>query len=266
MTHTSSAVTYDSIPGYGELYDAVPAYATRGDIAFYVEEAGRTTGPVLEIGCGTGRVLLPVARSGAEITGLDGSVEMLERCRAQLSMEGAEVRSRVELQLGDAASFTLKEQYQLITAPFRIIQMLTTVEEQLGCVRSVARHLAPGGRFVFDVFNPNFAMMVADRSAEREDTPEMTLPDGRTFRRTYRVARARMAEQVNDLEMFYYVNGQRYVHAFGMRWFLRAELEHLLARAGLRVASVYGDFDRSPYGDGSPEIIVEAHLVSDTGA
>ena len=258
MLRVPSAASYDTIRDYGALYDAVPAYAARRDIPFYVEEAARSGGRVLEIGCGTGRVLVPIARSGCHITGLDGSTEMLARCHARLAAEPEEVRARVALEHGDATAFDLGTTYPLILAPFRILQMLTSIDEQLGCVRSVARHLEPGGRFMFDVYNPHFQLLLADRSAEQEDTPETTLPDGRTFRRTSRINRVRMTEQVNDVELFYYVDGKRYVHAFAMRWFLRAELEHLLARAGMRVTNVYGDFDRSAYADASPELIVEA--------
>lgn len=261
MLRVPSAASYDTIRDFGALYDAVTAHAKRGDIAFYREEALRETNRVLEIGCGTGRVLVPIAEAGREITGLDGSVEMLARCHARLAEDTKEVRGRVTLEHGDATDFALGTTFPLIIAPFRILQMFTTMEQQLGCVQSVARHLAPGGRFLFDVYNPHFELMLADRSAEREDTPEITLPDGRTFRRTYRVTRARLAEQINDLEMFYYVDGRAHRHAFSMRWYMRAELEHLLARAGLRLANVYGDFDRSAYGEASPEIVVEAELI-----
>src|SRR4051812_35264615 len=79
-------------PGYdsrilAELYDSFPPYATRGDVDFFVSEAVNCKGPVLELGCGTGRVLLPTARAGIEICGLDSSSHMLERCREKLAIE-----------------------------------------------------------------------------------------------------------------------------------------------------------------------------------
>lgn len=271
MQPPHSAATYDDIPGYGALYDGVPAYAARGDVAFYREEALRANGPVLEVGCGTGRVLLPTARSGVNITGLDGSLEMLARCRTHLAEESAETQSRVTLHQGDATAFDLHEKFALITAPFRVLQMLTTIDEQLGLVGSVARHLAPGGRFVFDVYNPRYDLLLQDRTQEQEEVPTTVLPDGRTLRRTVRVPRVRMTDQVNELELFYYVadregaTPKRYVHAFEMRWFLRAELVHLLARVGLMVTNVWGDFDRSAYADASRELIVEATAARTPG-
>jgi SAM-dependent methyltransferase len=258
----SSAKSYDDIPGFGLLYDGVPAYEGRRDVAFYVEQAARAGGDVLELGCGTGRVLLPMARAGASVTGLDGSREMLDRCRAKLDGEPREVRSRVTLVAGDATGFDLGRTFRLVVAPFRILQQLVTIEEQLGLVTSVARHLAQGGRFVFDVFNPSFAVMATDRSEEREETPTQPLPDGRTLRRAVRIPRVRWTDQVSEIELAYYIADRpgaperRYVQAFDMRWFVRAELEHLLARAGLRATSVLGDFDGSVLSDGSPEQIV----------
>ncbi len=247
-----AASSYDAIPDFGLLYDSVPFYTARQDVAFYVEEAKAARGTVLEVGCGTGRILLPIARAGIPITGIDGSKQMLERCRAKLQGE------RVELVQLDMRDFDLGAKFDLIIAPFRVIQHLATLDDQLRFLEIVARHLAPGGRLVFDVFNPRFDTLVGADGVEREDTPEQRLPDGRTLRRTYRIVRVRWIDQVSEAELVYYVDGNRYVQAFEMRWYLAAELRHLLARAGFRVREMYGDFARGPLVDGCPEIIVAA--------
>jgi len=257
-----AASSYDAIPNFGLLYDSVPLYAAREDIGFYVDEAKATRGDVLEVGCGTGRILLPIARTGAAITGIDASKQMLERCRANLSAEPAAVRSRVRLAQHDMREFSLGAQFALIIAPFRVVQHLTTVDDQLGFLGTVARHLAPRGRLVFDVFNPRFDKLVGADGVEREDTPEHRLSDGRTFHRAYRIARVRWIDQVSEAELVYYVDGKRYVQAFEMRWYLAAELRHLLARAGFRVREMYGDFARGPLVDGCPEIVVTAESAS----
>ena len=85
------------------------------------------------------------------------------------------------------------------------------------------------------------------------------------MRRAFRVARVRLIDQVSEVELIYYVSDgtgtvQRYVQAFEMRWFLRAEIEHLLARGGFVVQAIYGSFDRSPLIEGSAEQIVCAEL------
>jgi SAM-dependent methyltransferase len=262
MADASDSRSYNHIPDFGLLYDSVPAYAQRTDVPFYVAEALRADGAVLELGCGTGRVLLPIARAGATVVGLDGSHEMLARCRAKLLAESDATRARVALHHGDARSFELATTFAIVIAPFRMLQHLVSIEDQLHCLEAVRRHLAPGGHFVFDVFNPHFGLMTADRSAEQEETPEQSLGDGRVLRRTYRVPRIRWLDQVSETELIYYVAerpgepAQRYVHGFDMRWYLRAELIHLLARSGFRVHEIFGDFDRSPLTDRSPELIL----------
>jgi len=89
--------SYDAIPDFGLLYDSVPLYAARQDVGFYVEEARARAGTVLEVGCGTGRILLPIARAGCSITGIDGSKQMLERCRAKLAAEPPAVQGASDL-------------------------------------------------------------------------------------------------------------------------------------------------------------------------
>ena len=256
------ASSYDAIPDFGLLYDSVPLYAARQDVGFYLDEAKAAGGSVLEVGCGTGRILLPIARAGSRITGIDGSKHMLERCRAKLAVEPAAVQSRVKLAQHDMRDFNLGEKFALIIAPFRVVQHLTTIDDQLRFLATVARHLAPQGRLSFDVFNPRFDLLVGADGVEREDTPEQRLPDGRTFRRTYRVARVRWMDQVSEAELIYYVDGTRYVQAFEMRWYLAAELRNLLARAGFRVREMYGDFARGPLVDGCPELVVTAEFAS----
>ena len=253
-----AASSYDAIPDFGLLYDSVPLYAARQDVAFYVEEARAARGPVLELGSGTGRILLPIARAGCTITGVDNSRPMLDRCRTRLRAEPADVQSRVTLQQHDVRDFDLGMKYALITAPFRVMQHMTTIDDQLALLGSVARHLTPGGRFAFDVFNPYFAKLVEADGIEREDTPEQQLPDGRSFRRAWRIARVRWVDQVSESELIYYVDGKRYVQAFEMRWYLAAELRNLLARAGFRVREMYGDFARGAVIDGCPELVVVA--------
>jgi SAM-dependent methyltransferase len=259
---------YDEIADFGLLYDSVPLYAARRDIGFYVEEGRRAAGRILEVGCGTGRILVPLARAGASITGIDPSREMLARCQAKLDAEPADVRARTSLVSADIRSLDLGDRFALAIAPFRVLQHLTTVDDQLAALGIIARHLAPGGVLIFDVLNPNFRALVGADGTEHEDTPVQHLPDGRMLRRTARVAGVRWIDQVSEIELIYYVwsgssgSPDRYVFSFDMRWYLQAELRHLLARAGFRVRDVYGDFDRSPLRDDSPEQIMCTEVVS----
>ncbi|MFH1566390.1 MAG: class I SAM-dependent methyltransferase, partial [Gemmatimonadota bacterium] len=221
-------------------------------------------GPVLELGCGTGRVLLPVARAGVAVTGLDVSEGMLAVCRRHLAAEPEEVQARVALHRGDMRDFDLGRTFPLIITPFRPFQHLAAAADQLACLARVRAHLEPGGRFILDVYNPYLERLVEDRSREWTDEPEFTLGDGRRVQRRFRVAGHDRASQVLQVELLYYVTHpdgrqERLVHAFGMRYFFRYEVEHLLARSGLQVEAVYCDYDRAPMGTKYPgEIIAVA--------
>jgi SAM-dependent methyltransferase len=260
---------YDSF--LAEFYDAVAIYRTRADLAFYVEEARAAAQaapagitPVLELGCGTGRILVPAAEAGVRITGLDASAKMLAACEAKLAAASREVRERVRLVHGGMTDFHLGARFQLITAPFRPIQHLLTVDAQLACLACVGEHLAPGGRFIFDVFHVRPEVFYDPAwKEEKEDTPATPLPDGRSFRRTSRVVEVSRAEQTSLIEMHYYVThpdgrAEHLTQQFPMRFFYRYELEHLLARAGFRVDALYGDLQRGGFVNESPEMIFVA--------
>src|SRR3712207_2727600 len=102
---------------YPELYDLVyEDYLD--DIPFYVEESRRAQGPCLELGCGTGRVLIPVASAGVEVTGLDSSAPMIARARRKVAALPDDVRARITLGEGDMRSFSLERRFALIYVPF----------------------------------------------------------------------------------------------------------------------------------------------------
>ena len=261
---------YDAITDIGLLYDAVPAYANRADVGFYVDQVRRVgeRAGVMELGCGTGRILIPMARAGHPVAGIDSSTAMLKRCEEKLAREPDDVRRRVELFESDVTSLLGfgDDAWEVAIAPFRVLQHLTTTDQQVRCLSRVRACLERNGRrFIFDVFNPNFAALSKDRSAEVEDTPQTELPDGRSFRRAIRVARVYWLDQLSDVELIYYVRSadkvERYVHAFQMRWYTASELEHLLARSGFAVEAMYGTFDMQPLAEGSPEIVVVAKPI-----
>ncbi|MGD8278709.1 MAG: class I SAM-dependent methyltransferase, partial [Gemmatimonadota bacterium] len=168
-----------------DLYDEVGPYRERPDIVFYVEAAVQAGGPVLEVGCGTGRVLIPSARAGARMVGVDLSAPMLAICRAKLRNESEEVRSAVQLVQADMREFALSRKFALATIPFRPFQHLMTTEDQLSCLATIRTHLIDGGRLILDVFNPSLDALV-NRPEGREfgDEPEFTMPGGRRVVRT----------------------------------------------------------------------------------
>src|SRR5437764_13997664 len=121
--------TYHIIAKY---YDG--AYAAKQDLVdlpFYIDLAEQSRGPVLEIACGTGRVLLPIARRGIEIRGVDNSLPMLDVLKANLAREPQQVRQRITVQEGDMRTFRLNRKFPLVTISFRPMQHMFTVEDQV---------------------------------------------------------------------------------------------------------------------------------------
>lgn len=249
---------YDEYAFVAELYDYVEPYRKRPDIDFYVEAARASGGPVLEVGCGTGRILIPTARAGVEITGLDLSPHMLKVCRERVAAEPKAVRARIRLVEADMRCFDLALAFQLVTLPFRPFQHLTTVEDQLACLEAIRRHLVDGGRMILDLFNPSLEALVRDNlGQEAGDEPEFTTPDGRRVVRRVKIVARDYFNQVNQTELIYYVTHpdgcqERLVHAFPMRYLYRFEAEHLLVRSGFEVEQVYAGYDKSPYGSTYP--------------
>jgi len=259
---------YEDYAFIADLYDHVVPYRDRADVSFFVEAAQESGGPVLEIGCGTGRILIPTARAGIEIVGLDLSPHMLAVCRERLLKEPEDVRSRVQLVQADMHHFWLGQAFKLVTTPFRPFQHLTTVDDQLSCLECIHRHLVKGGRLVLDIFNPSLEALTRDDGGqERGDEPEFTTPDGRRVVRRDRIVSRDLFNQISYVELVYYVTHpdgreERLVHSFPMRHLFRFEAEHLLARCGFEVEQVYADYDKSPYGSKYPgELILVARKM-----
>jgi SAM-dependent methyltransferase len=251
-----------------DLYDHIKPYRDRPDVDFFVESAKDAGSPVLEIGCGTGRVLIPTARAGVEIVGLDLSPDMLAVCRERLGSESASVQERVKLVRGDMRRFDLGRTFNLVTIPFRPFQHLLAVEDQLACLANVRAHLVDRGTVILDLFNPSLEYLVS-REAGKEygEEPEVTTPDGRRVIRRHKLVAHDRFRQVTDVELIYDVTHpdsrkERIVHGFPFRYLFRFEAEHLLARAGFDIEHVYADYDRSAYGSQYPgELVFVARKV-----
>ena len=261
---------YDEYEVIAEMYDYIVPYRERADVGFFVEAAEKSGGPVLEVGCGTGRVLIPTARAGIEITGLDISPDMLAVCRKRLQAETQEVQSRVRLVEADMRQFELAQTFQLVTLPFRPFQHLTTVADQLACLDCIHKHLGRGGKLILDIFNPKLESLVqTEFGKEMEDEPEFSLPDGRKVIRRHSVVSRDVANQINYVELIHYVTypdgrQERLVQSFPMRYLFRFEAEHLLERAGFKVEQLFADYDKSPYGSKYPgELIFVAGKLKD---
>jgi SAM-dependent methyltransferase len=251
----------EPIDSYGAVtaryYDAAyQSLATLGpDIEFYRALARDTGGPVLELGCGTGRALLPITEDGSACHGIDASQSMLDALVAK--------RPPPTLRLSRAAmqSFDLGgARFGLIFSAFRAFQHLYTIEDQLACLARVRQHLDAEGLLAFDVFNPRLERIARLEEPEFEEL-RFELDSDEVVRHT-RVTRDH-GRQVQRVRMRYERRragrtvGEDRVE-FDMRWFYRFEVEHLLARAGFALVALYGDFDRSAFTGSSPSIIAVA--------
>jgi SAM-dependent methyltransferase len=208
------------------------------DVPFYLEEAVRSGGPVLELGVGTGRIAVPIAASGIRVVGVDLSAGMLEVARERAAL----ARVEIELHQGDMRDPPVAETFPLVICPFRSLLHLETDADRRLALRAVSHRLATGhGRFVFDVFTPS-AEDIADthgRFLEREPGIwERADWDERT--RTL-VLRLRTADAESEMSL---------------AWLSVAEWRQLLVEEGFEVEALYGWFDRSPWRGGEDSVWV----------
>jgi SAM-dependent methyltransferase len=247
----------------GEEYDAMHG-SLAADIPFYVEEAQRAEPPVLELACGTGRVLIPVAQAGVHIWGLDLTPAMLARAQQKVAALPAEVQARITLQPGDMRDFDLEERFGLVMVPARSFLHLLTAEDQIKALGNIRRHLRPGGRLILNFFQPSIPIIAAHMTHTgralkhfREWTDPQTGQrvvcwETRAYNAaTQIIDETRVIDVVDD-------DGQvvdRYYRSLTLRWIYRYEFEHLLVRTGYEVEALYGDLDRAPFEEGSSEMV-----------
>ena len=243
---------------WAELYDWATAWK-QDDIPFYVEEALNAGGPVLELGCGTGRVTIPIARAGIEIVGLDSSVKMLQVARPKAREQGP-LPGKLTWMRRDMRRFSLDRWFALVIIPFRGFLSLLNVEEQRRCLEAVKAHLAPGGKLVFDIFVPNLDMLTDDGSTpfHFRDVPH---PDTGHRLIIWHQNRFDNHSQVNNARTIMEEVDQtgtvvrKVYRDFQVRYLHRYETQHLLELSGFRILDIFGDFDRQPFDEDSPEMV-----------
>jgi SAM-dependent methyltransferase len=222
---------YDAI---AELYDPWSASVVE-DVGFYLDEARRSGGPVVELGVGTGRIAVPIAADGIRVIGIDLSRGMLDVCARRAALAGVDV----DLRVGDLREPPVTEQVPLVICPFRSLLHMHTDDDRRRVLASAHDLLLPGGRFVFDVFTPGAddIAQTHDRWLEREpgifehavwDEAERTLtltvrgPDGET--------------------------------TMALAWLPADEWRRLLEKTGFEVEACYGWFDRTPFRGGDDSV------------
>lgn len=243
-----------------ELYD-YEYRRRRADVRWYADLARRVLGDggrILELGAGSGRVTVPLARDGHQVVALDQSRPMLAALEARRARLPPTVRDRIEVRTGDLRSFALGRRFGLVIAAFNVLEHLYTRVELDACLRAVRRHLAPGGVFAFDVQLPDPAWLARDPS-RRWSRTRFTHP--RTGEKVW-YSTSHDYDPVSQIAMIrlYYTpdgGGDEEVVLLSQRKYFPAELEALIAFSGLRVVEQYGDFLGAPLGpDAESQVLV----------
>ena len=226
---------YDAI---AELYDPWSASVTE-DVAFYVEEARRAGGPVVELGVGTGRIAIPTAVAGIDVIGVDSSRGMLAVCAERARLAG--VGARLDLRVGDLRKPPVRERVALVTCPFRSLLHMRDDGDRRRALGAARELLIPGGRLVFDVFAPG--------SADIEET------HGRWLEREPGIwERADWDVETKTLTLS--VRGDTGEATMALSWLAPHEWQELLEATGFEVEACYGWFDRTPYAGGEDTVWV----------
>lgn len=231
------------------LYDAFPFAA---DLPLYLELAAAEGGRVLELACGSGRVLVPFARAGHHVAGLDASPHMLALARDKLAAAGPEVAARARLVRGDMRTFALDGPFDLAVIAVKSFAYLVDRPDQLRTLRAVAAHLRPGGLLALDLLHPAPAWLLEPPGSLRQDLVQQVPAQGVTVARTEAVVSIDLAAQVRVIRSAYEVVAddgtvtKRFVE-WPFRYTYRFEAEHLLERAGFEIEAVYGGYRREPF-------------------
>lgn len=233
------------------------------DLAMYAGFAGATpdrAGSILELACGSGRCLLPLAALGHTVTGLDVSPAMLDLARRKA--EDADLAGRIELLTGDMRDFELGRRFGLAFIALNSLMHLESRGEQLKALAGACRHLVPGGRLVVDLFNPDVALPEPGQEGQLFLHCLKVLPGG-VHLLHFQSPRVDRGTQIVSMGNYYdeiQPDGQvrRFVVPFTLRYLTRGEAELLVPQAGLELEAVYGSYDLDPFDGASPRMIVVA--------
>jgi SAM-dependent methyltransferase len=258
VVNETSVGTLPSVFDDGDLYDLLLKDIPYG-LNFYVGLAREAKGPVLDIACGTGRILLPCLEAGVDIEGLDLFEPMLKKLRANAAAKGLSPR----LHQADMSDFSLPRRFALVMIPFNAFIHNMTQESQIRCLQLCREHLLPDGMLAFDTFFPTLEY-VSTPSNTRVLEGEMPHPETGLSMRMYdtrtidRVAQTQ--HSLNELELLAADGSIATVHRSHCigRYFYKHEMELLVRIAGFAHWEIYGDFDRRPLTSENDAMIVMA--------
>lgn len=253
--------------GWAEFYDLVHA-GLPGEEEFYLNRVGTCGCEVLELGCGTGRVAVPLANLGIDVVGLDLSRPMLDRCEIHWS----EVRDQspnsggtLRLVHDDMRIFDLKKQFGRIIMPYRSFMHLLRPEDQAACLERIAAHLEPDGRFLMNMWLPSVAYIYAFSTAppDREFTHIETYPleGSEQVIEHYHSVRCDVMNQllIEEHRLITLDKQKRELARTELplqrAWISVREMQNLIAASPLEIEALYGGFDESTVNSESTESV-----------
>ena len=245
---------YASFYSDAQRYDLVMgAYASGEVLNFYRQQVARYGEPVLELACGSGRLTIPLARAGVNITGMDISEEMLHLAKAKASQSGVSIR----FIRGDMRSFDLGEKFKFIFIPAQSLSHLHTRQEIEDCFSCVRRHLTEEGRLLIELFNSSVRLL-ARETGRRYPVDQYEDPRGGFQVFVTEEVRYDAASQVNHIRWFFREERSREetVLSFEMRQFFPQEIDALLWYNGLLIEHKYGSFDEGEFSSESPKQLI----------
>ena len=205
---------------------------------------------ILELCCGTGRLTLPIAKDGYDISGVDYTSSMLDQAKLKASEQGLKIKF-IE---ADIRTLDLSGKYDLIFIPFNSIHHLYRNEDLFKAFNAVRNHLKTGGLFLLDCFNPNIQYIVEGEKKQKE-IAEYTTDDGREvlIKETMRYENS---TQINRIEWHYFINGVfDSIQNLDMRVFFPQELDSYLEGSGFNVIHKFGSFEEEAFNDNSEKQI-----------
>lgn len=245
---------------FADIYD-VDMGANMGvaDIPFYLRYAAARS-PVLELGCGTARVMRPLVESGATVTGIDRSLKMLEKAKTKLADLDP---MRYDLCCADLTRFALKRRYRLAICAFSTYSKLLRESHQHSFLELVFEHLQPKGVFLLDMFLQTSAFLELPDGAEIEDYKDRWWPERQCWISRRKRVWKDVLPRVNRIELQYTFQGKngsltQYTKEDFTRYSTREELHAYLEAAGFQIRDIFSNYDGKPYYEGSPRVIFDA--------
>ncbi|MBN1211143.1 MAG: class I SAM-dependent methyltransferase [candidate division Zixibacteria bacterium] len=218
------------------------------DIDFYIKQMIKYGDPVLELGCGTGRITIPAAKNGIRITGLDISPEMLDFAEQNAK------RNKVSINFinADCRDFMIEKKFKTIFFPVNSILHLHSRESYEDCFSCVTKHLEKNGRFIFDVFTPSFKILTR-KPSDKVLCHEYVHFDSDEIVRIFETSKFDMEKQINYAKWLIKIGDseERLFSENNVRVFFPEELNTLLHYNGFEIEEKYGDFSESPYNSNS---------------